>query len=211
MRPEAFECVDVTSELGAFPLRSLQSAPRAPGLLHLGLMSTLAALVVLPQIGLAGYALQSPAIRQAILNQPLVAFQLGAALAFWIGIFAWPLKGLANRLGYRRTVEITRTQVAVSDTRALGASTWSEPLASYQGVAHHIRSSLSGTRHELVLVHADANRSVLLAAAEQITDAEIGRMTRLLALPQVQASEMYAVAKRMTGATNTLSWQPLAA
>jgi hypothetical protein len=211
MRPEAFECVDVTSELDAFPLRWQQSAPRVTDVIHLSLMSALAALVVLPQIGLAGYALQSAEIRHAIIDQPLVAFQLAAALTFWIGLFAWPLKGLATRLGCRRTVEITKDSVEVADIRAIGKSVWSEPLASYRGVAHHIRSSLSGTRHELVLVHADAGRSVLLAAAEQISDAEISRMTRLLGLPQVQPSEMYAVAKRMSEAANTLSWQPVAA
>lgn len=211
MRPEAFECVDVTSGFDAFPLRSQQGVPRSPGFLHLGLLSSLAALVVLPQIGLAGYALASSEIRQMIAGQPLVAFQLAAALAFWIGIFAWPLNGLINRLTCRRAVEITRDQVSVTDTRANGCSTWSEPLAAYRGVAHHIRSSLAGTRHELVLVHSDARRSVLLTTADQITDADIGRMTRLLRLPQVPASEMYATAKRISEVVNTVFPRPLVA
>jgi hypothetical protein len=211
MRAEAFEYVNVTSGLESLPLRSEQGAPRAPSIMHLSCLASLAATVVLPQIGLAGYALHSAEIRQMIAAQPLVTFQLAAALAFWIGIFAWPLNGLINRLSCRRAVEITHDKVFVSDTRAFGASSWTEPLASYRGVAHHIRSSLAGTRHELVLVHSDAQRSVLLATADQISDADIARMTRLLRLPQVPASEMYAAAKRMTEVANTLSWQPLAA
>jgi hypothetical protein len=211
MRPEAFECVDVTSRIDAFPLRSQQGAPRTPGLLHLGLLSSLAAVVVLPQIGLAGYVLASSEIRHMVAGQPLVAFQLAAALAFWIGIFAWPLNVLITRLSCRRVVEITRDLVSVSENRANSCSTWTEPLQSYRGVAHHIRSSLAGTRHELVLIHADARRSVLLSTADQITDADIGRMTQLLRLPQVPASEMYAAAKKITVAMNTLSQQPLAA
>lgn len=211
MRPEAFECVDITSGPSGFPLNSQQSSARAPGILHLGLMTTLAAVIVTPQLMLAGYALQSPDIRQMILDQPLVSFQLAIAMAFWIGLFAWPLKGLFNRLTWQRAVEITRDKVTVADTRARGVSHWSAPLASYKGVAHHIRSSLSGTRHELILVHSEAARSVLLMTADNIPEAEISRMTSLLRLPQMPARELYGRRRSLETPARPLSWRTVPA
>jgi hypothetical protein len=211
MRPEAFEYVEVTSGSGALPLRSLQGAPRAPSLMHLTLLTALAAAVVAPQIGLAGYALSSPDFRQSILGQPLVAFQLAVALAFWITIFALPLRGLADRLTCRRAVEITSSTVTVTDTRAFTGKSWSAPLASYRGIAHNTRSSLSGTRQELVLVHDDRKLSVLLMAAETISDADIARLTRLLNLPQIPVRSLYGRRTDTQQTAKSLSWQPLAA
>ncbi|MEQ1653073.1 MAG: hypothetical protein ABL897_11335 [Hyphomicrobium sp.] len=212
MRPDSFERVDILSEPEVFPLRSIQGAATAPSLLHLALLSGLAAVVVLPQLGLAGYALASPDVRQLIVGQPLVAFQLAAAMLFWVGLFAWPLRALFARLTWRRSVEITRENVAVFDRRTFGGSNWTAPLHDYKGVAHHIRSSLSGTRHELVLVHPDSDRSVLLMTAEHISEADISRMTRLLGLPAVPARELYWLASRgQSDAEKAMPWMPLAA
>lgn len=211
MRSQVFEFVDVSSGSEGFPLRSSQGAARASSLLHLALVSALAAVVVVPQFGLAGYALSSPDIRQSIFGSPLVAFQLVVAMLFWVGLFAWPLRGLFARLTWRRSVEITRETVAVSDTRPLGDSQWTAPLSAYTGVAHHIRSSLSGTRHELVLVHPDPRRSVLLMTAEHVSDADVARMTRLLGLPQVAATELYRLTKRKSPLPSPRAWRPQAA
>lgn len=212
MRPDSFERVDILSEPEAFPLRSRQGAATAPSLLHLALLSVLAAAVVLPQVGFAGYALSLPDVRHLIAGQPLVAVQLAAAMLFWVGLFAWPLRALFTRLTWRRSVEITRENVAVFDQRTFGGSNWTAPLHDYKGVAHHIRSSLSGTRHELVLVHPDSDRSVLLMTAEHISEADINRMTRLLGLPTVPARELYRLASRgHPEAAKPLPWMPLAA
>ncbi len=199
MRPEAFESVDVIGGLDVLPIYSKQGSARAPGIMHLALVSALAAIIITPQIGLAAYALGTPDIRQTIFDQPLVSFQLAVAMAFWIGLFAWPLKGLFDRLTWRRGVEITGDSVNVADTRALGVSQWSAPLASYRGITHHIRSSLSGTRHELVLVHDNADRAVLLMTASHISQAEADRMARLLRLPQLPAAALYSRASGLRG------------
>lgn len=211
MRPETFQRVVLADGFSAFPLRSEQSAATMPSLMYLAFMSVLAAVVVLPQLGLASYALFTPDIRQMVLDRPMVTFQLAIALIFWIALFAWPLRGLLDRLTCRRAVEITHENVAVSDQRAFGDTQWTAPLSAFKGVAHHMRSSLSGTRHELVLVHPDADRSVLLMAADNISDAEIGRMTRLLNLPQVPAIELYWQHGRKDGPTYPLSGAALAA
>lgn len=193
MRPEAFERVEVTAGPEMLPFRSVQDAATAPSLMRLTLFSCLAVIGVVPQLGLAGFALTSPDIRLIILERPMVAVQLAVGMVFWLALFAWPLRSLFARLTWRRTVEISRHEVSVADTRSFGNTVWTAPLRSYKGVAHHIRSSMSGTRHELVLVHDDAKRSVLLMTAPVIADADIARMTRLLDLPQITAAEMYGL------------------
>ncbi len=191
MRPEAFECVDMASSNGALPLRSSQRFSVSSSRVRLILLAGLAAAVGGPQLVLAGYALASAEIRAAILSRPVVAFELAAAMVFWIGLFALPLMALLQRLAWRRDVEITSRDVAVSDSRSFGGGAWTAPLASYTGVAHHLRTSLSGTRHEMVLEHPDSARSVLLMVTEHISEADVARMSRLLGLPPVPARELY--------------------
>ena len=121
MRPEAFENVDVEGGAHSLPLRSLQQSSRRSGILHFGLLSTLAGIVVVPQLALAVHALTLPETRALILSQPLLALDLTAAFALWIGLFGWPLKRLATRISWRRELEITRDEVAVNDRKAFGA------------------------------------------------------------------------------------------
>ena len=208
MRLEAFENVHTISDFGVLPLKSIQQSSVIPGAIHLAFLTVLAAAVVLPQIGVAAYALQSPDIRQAIMAKPLVACELAIALAFWIALFAWPLKALVQRLAWRRSIEISSDTVSIADDRTFASGVWSAPLHTYKGVAHHIRASLSGNRHELVLVHPDADRSVLLMTADSISDTDIARMARLLGMPQVAAKELYAWSSTTDGAYDEGSWQP---
>lgn len=215
MHPRLFECVELTSIEGTFPLQSSQTAPRAANAVHLCLMSILAALIVLPQIAFAGYALASPLLRHVIAEQPLIALQLVVALVFWLMLFALPLSGLFARLTWRRNLEITPEQVFVSDDGAFGPSNWTAPLSSYNGIAHHIRSSLSGNRHELVLAHPNHRRSVLLMVADNISEADIARMANFLRMPQIPASELYRPRNNSRGitpaATETAEWNALPA
>lgn len=215
MRPRMFECVELRGTADALPLHSHQSTARTANALQFGLMSVLAAAIVLPQVAIAAYVIVSPELRGIIANQPMIALQLAVALTFWIALFAWPLTKLFARLAWRRSVEITRDNVAVCDDLAFGTSNWTAPLQSYTGIAHHIRSSLSGNRHELVLVHPEPHHSVLLMVADHVSDTEVARMTALLRLPQVPASELYRVRNSAAGnigqAPEANEWQALPA
>jgi len=211
MRPQSVERVEISGPAYTFPLQAHQSAARAPNALHLSLMSLLACGIVLPQVAIAGFAVVSPELRHVIAEQPMIALQLALALVFWIALFAWPLRALFARLTSRRDVEITPETVAVSDDLAFGSSAWSAPLASYRGVAHHIRSSLSGNRHELVLVHADPRRSVLLMISDHISEADVARMTNLLRLPQVPAAELYGARASRPASSGTEVWTAMPA
>lgn len=190
MRPEAFESVELLSAAGEFPIQSSQTSERWSEIIRLALLSVLAGAVVLPQIALAVYALSNPDTRALILDRPVMTAELAVALVFWIGLFAWPLRRLHARVNGRRKVEISRLSVSVRDEKLLKTVTWSAPLSSYRGVAHQVRASLSGSRHELVLVHPDQAQSVLLMVSEHIAETDIQRFTRLLGLPQIQANEI---------------------
>jgi hypothetical protein len=192
MRPEAFESVELLSADGEFPIQSLQSTERWSEMIRLVLLAALAGAIVLPQIALAIYALANPETRALILARPLMTAELAVAMAFWIGLFAWPLRRVLARVNGRRKVEITRSIVAVRDEKLLGTITWMAPLSAYKGITHRVRASLSGSRHELVLVHPDASRSVLLLVSEYISDTEIQRFAHLLGLPQIQAQQVYS-------------------
>ncbi len=179
MRPEAFESVELLSAAGEFPIQSSQTSKRWSEIIRLSLLSILAGAVVLPQIALAVYALSNPETRALILDRPVMTVELAFALVFWIGLFAWPLRRLHARVNGRRKVEISRWNVAVRDEKLLNTETWTAPLASYTGIAHHVRASLSGSRHELMLVHPERSRSVLLMISEHISEADIQRFSRL--------------------------------
>ncbi|MGQ0456156.1 MAG: hypothetical protein ACT4OU_03735 [Hyphomicrobium sp.] len=191
MWPEAFDRVVVSSPPGQLPIRLINENgvwSRAPGL---ALMAGLAALIVGPQIGIALYAVASPDLRHAVAGAPIAALELALALVVWMALVCWPLRIAISRLARRRDVEITATKVLVEDRNPLGQDAWSAPLAEFTGVAHHIRSSLSGLRHELVLVHPERGRSILLTVAEQISEREAEAMARLLRLPRVAADKLY--------------------
>ena len=70
---------------------------------------------------------------------------------------------------------------------------WEEPVARYTGVAHHIRTSLSGTRHELVLAHPDRARSILISAAPDISQDDVDRICTLLGRAEISSRELYSV------------------
>lgn len=208
MLRDTFEVVLDPAGLDALPLRSAPHTPARSSLLGLFALTALAAVVLVPQIALAGYALLTPDIRQSILDQPVAAAQLAIALTFWIALFSWPLKRLLNRITRRRDVEIAQDCVVVRDQHIFGHKEWSAPLRSYRGVAHHIRSSLAGTSHELVLVHSDPAKTVVLMTAPQITDADTSRLTALLGLPQVAPSEIYWASSGKNPSPHPLSVAP---
>jgi hypothetical protein len=147
------------------------------------LMATFAAAIVLPQIGLAEYALASPDFRQALAARPVAALELAAAFAFWIWLVCWPLRKIFIALTSDRLVDIRDGEVTVVDKNFLSTRVWRLPLVTYEGVAVRVRTSVSGTHQEALLVHPDPWRSVILATAERIGRAEALELCRVLGLP----------------------------
>lgn len=159
-----------------------------PGLIF---MSALALFTVLPQIGFAGFALASPETRSIIVNDPMIAIELALAAAFWALLVVWPLCRLLGAVFCERHVEIADGVVKVVDQSPFSRTLWSLPVWSYDGVAHHVRSTLSGVHHEAVMVHVDRRRNIILASAPTLGQAEIREFCRLLLLPEVPAGRVY--------------------
>jgi hypothetical protein len=81
----------------------------------------------------------------------------------------------------------------------------SAPLASYSGVTHRVRASLAGSRHELILVHHEREKSILLSVAPRTSQADVERVAALLGQRQIPPSERY----RFNGLWPRMVTQPL--
>jgi hypothetical protein len=104
------------------------------------------------------------------------------------GLLLWRL---ALRLGRGRTVIIAEGHVTVRERGPFRNRLWSAPLSRFVGVAHRVRSSLSGIRHEIMLVHPECARSVMLEIGDRIEQARIDEVSGLLGLRQVPAHALY--------------------
>jgi hypothetical protein len=137
------------------------------------------------------HALFAPTARAAVAQHPALGLEILAAVAIWTYFLGWPLKRLFDRLSVSRTIEIDAAAVIVIERSYFRSRSWAMPLASFSGVAHHVRASLSGTRHELILVHPDRDRSVLLSLAAKVPQAEVDRVCALLGHKEVSPGVLY--------------------
>jgi hypothetical protein len=136
-------------------------------------------------------ALFSPSARAIIALHPVQTLEVLFAVAFLIFLVGLPVKRLIDRLASTRTVNIGSGTVTVTEGGYFHDWTWSAPLASYTGVAHHVRASLSGARHELILVHPVWEKSILLSVAPRTSQSEVERVADLLGHKQIPPAELY--------------------
>jgi hypothetical protein len=155
--------------------------------LGLTLLTGLSALVIAPQIGLAGYALTSTEFRASLVEHPLLALEFAIVLAFWVGLVCWPLASLLTALSAMRTVKLGHGEVKVIDETPFSTSTRRLPLSEFEGIAVNPRRRLSGTVQEAVLVHPARSKSIVLMVAEHIGDPEVRELCRILGLPRLPA------------------------
>lgn len=203
MRVAIYDRVDppMPAEL---PLRLTQTCSQRAATVFLTLVipgtvaATIAAVAIVQ-------AMLSPAARILIEQHPVQGFEILAAIGFLIYLVALPTKRLIDRLATTRTVEIGHGMVTVTEGGYFRSWAWSAPLASFTGVAHHVRASLSGTRHELILVHPERGKSVLLCVAPRTSQSEVDRVAALLGHKQVAPSELY----RFKGLWPRISTAPL--
>ena len=164
----------------------------APAVLALALPAGLALWLLANQPDTAQLSSESPVAFMQLLLLPLLA-----------GLLCWlPLKAVAWRIHRRRQVVITSDLVVVEDASLFGNRSWQAPLAEFRGIAHNVRTSLSGARHELILVHPDARHSILLHFADRIPQSLIECTKDLLRLPEVTTRELHRLDP------NTASWLP---
>lgn len=130
-----------------------------------------------------------PAARAVLMARPMLALHLGLAIVALGWIFGWPLVFLARGSFRRRLISIENGFVTASERGIFGIWSWIEPLPAYAGVTNRVRSSLSGVRHELVLVHATPEKSVILCSAPRISQEAVDSVSGLLGLAEIPSRE----------------------
>lgn len=150
-----------------------------------------AGVLLTPFLVLIGRALTDPAVLQSALRHPLTTLQLALGFLTALAFVTIPLRHLLARTLRPRRIVVAESGVHASNGDEGAGVTWSEPLSAYRGVAHHVRTSLSGTQHEIVLVHPDTAKTVVLRTAPRIAQPEVDAVAALLKLAEVPARSLY--------------------
>ena len=191
MASVAFDHVEPQSAFERLPIALRLTTSRSSAVMKLLLLAPAMVGLAIPLTLLAARAAAEPWPFSLLADRPLASLQVLLGLGLWAALFIWPLKRIVGRFGASRSVTIDGAKVAVTDASPFGSRSWSAPLGSYAGIAHHVRASLSGLRHELVLVHSDPAKNVLIAIADRIPQSTVDKAKALLGLPEVPAKDLY--------------------
>lgn len=191
MRIAQFDTVAPRFGDQTLPCRLEQRASTVGTAVVLTLLLPVALMLLLPFAMLLAQIAAEPATRLALANQPAAAVQIALGFALLSMLIGWPVRALIDRLGRRRIVEIDDNLVSVADSGMFSCCQWSEPLARYRGIAHNVRTTNAGPRHELILVHPERRAHVLLAISDRMNDAEVVEAAARLGLPVVPAQALY--------------------
>lgn len=159
-------------------------ARRVTGLL-LALLFALAAVLLSPFYLVATAALADQGLRDAAATRPIAIIQICVGLVVWLILLGFPIYRLLDTLTRSRVVEIAADQVTVTDRSFGRSSVWSVPVSDFLGLAPYLRASLSGVRHELIMVHPDRERSVLLAIAPRLMQSDVDHVAATLGLKEI--------------------------
>ena len=193
MRAAAFETILPHGPITSLPMDLKQTPSRSSPLLMLTLALPAVIVVLAPFSMIAAHAAIDSSM---LIERTATSLQLGLALVLWALVFVLPLAKRTQQLGKSRTISISDKHVNVTDHGVFGNKTWVQPLSAYRGIAHHVRSSLSGTRHELLLIHPDPACSLLLRAADNIGQTEIDDLGILLGCREIAPQVFYRNTKQ---------------
>ncbi len=148
---------------------------------------TLAATAVLlaPFWLIAARVIAEPATLSLAGEQPLVALQLMLGLIASLAVAGFAMRRLVRLIGRHREVYIEAGTVSVTDVRFGRTRRWQQPLAAFCGFARVMRSTGSGTRHMIVLVHPDADRHVVLTNSARPDGGTLKLLMAHFDLPEV--------------------------
>lgn len=180
--------IDTSTPAGPFttlPLLIEQHPSRAAPLLTLAVLLPLSVALLVPFVLVGYHVLFDGSVRALVAAKPGSMVQILIGLAFWAVLFAWPLKRIADLMVRGRSIEIDRHRVTVTELGLFSRSTWVEPTGAYAGLQHNVRASLSGVRHELILVHPEPERSVLVAIAPRFTEEQIGGLAKVFGVAEI--------------------------
>ena len=196
MRVAIFDRVDppVPVEL---PLRLIETCSRRSAMVLLILAIPAVFGLGIAVLMLILEAVVVPGPRAALAQHPVLALEILTGIAFGAYLIGLPLKRLVDRLAATRTILIDEATVTVTEMGHFRAQSWSAPRSAYSGITHHVRASLSGTRHELILVHPERDKSLLISLAPRMLQSEVDRVAALLGCKEIPPSELYRLGGRL--------------
>jgi hypothetical protein len=147
--------------------------------------------LLLPIAMLASGAATNPQLIDNVAEHPGSAALLLTGVAIGLALLLVPLRAGLARLGGNTRVEMADGIVSFERKGLLGPERWSAPLTDFCGVTHHIRATLSGPRHEIVLLHREPGKDVLLHLANGHPQEGADHFARLLGLAELQPRELY--------------------
>jgi len=204
MRVAIYDRVEPSTP-ASLPLRLTQACSQRSASVFLALALPATIAVTAAILFVAFEAVAAPAAHSLLRQRPAIAIELLVAVSFLFYVLVLPTRRQIYRLAARREIYIAQGIVTVAEFGHFRSWTWSEPLASYRGVAHHVRASLSGTRHEIILVHAQRQKSVLLCVAPKTSQADVENIATLLGHREIPSSELY----RFKGLWPRVATEPL--
>ncbi len=146
----------------------------------------------------ASQALSEPEALNLALARPMATLQIVAGLLLLATLILIPVRRLFASVGRTGLIEIDDRMVRVRETGLLAGRSFAEPLAAYEGAAHRIRTTLSGVQHEVILVHPDARRDVVIALEAARPSMTPTAMIARLALPEIALADIPR-ARRIAG------------
>lgn len=157
----------------------------------LGLVA--AGAMTLPLFGgmflLTSEAMSKPDAVSRALAQPLSTLQIVVGILTLSALLLIPARRMVAGVGRAGIVEIDGSVVKVAEKGFLSKRQFSEPLEAYRGVAHRIRTTVSGIQHELVLAHPDARRDVVIALDGTDPTMTPAAVIARLGLPEITGGE----------------------
>jgi hypothetical protein len=138
----------------------------------------------------ASQALSEPEALNLALARPMATLQIVAGLLLLATLMLIPVRRLVAHVGRSSLIEIDGRIVRVRETGLRADRSFAEPLAAYEGAAHRIRTTLSGIQHEVILVHPDARRDVVIALDAVYPSMTAAAMMARLDLPEIALAEI---------------------
>lgn len=188
----AFEPVCTSARQHDLPVRIEQRTCDIATCARLTLLAGLLILLCLPYVWLGAAAAADPTVLAGITEQPRSLILALAGLGLGVLLLGLPAYGCLQRLVWRRRITLTRMHVEVTVRSLSGTTHWGCRIADFSGLVHHARAQGSGTRQELILLHPDPKRCLLLRVEAGADFEETHRLAELLGLPVLPGAAMNA-------------------
>ena len=191
MRIAAIDRIEAPGQCAGLPLNLKQHSAMLPAC-ALVLVSGLSIVaLMLPVVLIAMHSLTDARLAAVVIERPVISAGLLAGLLLAVGLMLLPFRAGLLRMRQCRDVRLAHDTIMVEDHSLFGLSRWHAPISQFAGVTHHIRATLSGPRHEIILVHRDRGKDVLLNLSARSPEQGAEQFARWLGLDVIHASVLY--------------------